>query len=293
MCTRASQNFAQGDAKAALKAFNDHGLIILHDRLKPAIDTLVDDWSTAQQHGPDLRLAVLTKTNAEARAIAGVLREGLREEGAISRREIHLSAVDPSGNSHSLPVSVGDHLVALRRVDHLGVVNGTALRVELIKVSRRTGIVTICARCGDRLISFTPTDFADGKGRVRLANGLVSTIFRAQGMTVDRAFILLTGRLDRHDAYVLASRSAGDTRWYGARSGIDAVIRAENDNPKEIDDAGRLEYLAQRLSRERIETTTLDLVDVAEMARRHANRLRDRELSHELETRSKCTGSPI
>lgn len=281
----ASQAFARGEAKAALKAFNDRGLVVLHDRLKPAIDALVEDWSAARRAQPGHRLAVLAKTNAEARAVGAVLRERLREEGAIGRREISLSAVDPSGNNHWLPVSVGDHLVALRRVDKLGVVNGTSLHVESIKVSRLTEVATITARCGDRLIRFTAADFADGRGRARLANGLVSTIFRAQGVTVDKAFVVLTGRLDRHDAYVLASRSTGDTRWYGARNSIDAAIRAESENPKEaIEDTRRLEYLAKRLSRERIKTTTLDLVDVAEMARRHAHRdrHRDRELGHEL-----------
>lgn len=281
----AGRAFACGDAESALNAFNDRGLIVLHDRLKPAIDTLVEDWSAARRADPNFRFAILAKTNAEARAMAGVLRERLREEGAIARREICLPAVDPSGNSHSLPVAVGDHLIALRRIDPLGVVNGTSLHVEGIKVSHSNKTVAITARCGDRVIKFTPDDFADGKGRVQLANGLVSTIFRAQGLTVDKAFVILTGRLDRRDAYVLATRSRGDTKWYGARNSIDGAIRADSENPDEaIDDSRRLGYLAQRLSRDRIKTTTLDLIDVAEIARRHTNRdhHRSRELSHEL-----------
>jgi hypothetical protein len=113
----------------------------------------------------------------------------------------------------------------------------------------------------------------------------VSTAFRAQGLTVDRAFVLLTDRLDRHDAYVLASRSTVETRWYGARNGIDAGIRATcEDLEQTIDDVRRLDYLAERLSRERIKSTTLDLVDVAAIAQQHAARTRSRtsELSHEL-----------
>jgi conjugative relaxase-like TrwC/TraI family protein len=281
----AGQAFARGDAKSALGAFHDHGLIAFHDQLKPAIEALVEDWSATRRENPDLRLAILAKTNAEARAMATLLREKLKGEGAIKRREISLPAVDPSGNSHSLSVAVGDHLIALRRIDHLGVVNGTSLHVEGIRVSRLTKVVTITARCGDHLIKFTPADFADGKDRVLLANGLVSTIFRAQGLTVDRAFVLLTDRLDRRDAYVLATRSRGDTKWYGARNSIDGAIRSDSDDAATpIDDARRLQYLAQRLSRDRIKTTTLDLIDIAEMTRRHADRdrSRDRELGHEL-----------
>jgi conjugative relaxase-like TrwC/TraI family protein len=277
--------FASGDAKSGLAAFHERGLIALHDQLKSAVDALVDDWSTARLTSPGERLIVLAKTNAESRAVGAALRNRLRSEGLVGQREIVLPAADASGNAHSLSVAVGDHLVALRRVDRLGVVNGTALQVERIKTSRLTKAVQITARCGDRRITFSPTEFADAKGRIRLANGLVSTAFRAQGLTVDRAFVLLTDRLDRHDAYVLASRSTVETRWYGARNGIDAGIRATcEDLDQTIDDVRRLDYLAERLSRERIKSTTLDLVDVAAIAQQHAARTRSRasELSHEL-----------
>lgn len=277
--------FARGDAKSGLAAFQESGLITLHDELKSAVDALVEDWSVARLTSPGERLIVLAKTNAEARALGTALRNRLRSEGLIEQREIALAAADASGNACTLPISVGDHLVALRRVDRLGVVNGTTLRVEGIKTTRLTKSVQITARCGDRRITFSPTEFADAKGRVRLANGLVSTAFRAQGLTVDRAFVWLTDRLDRHDAYVMASRSTAQTRWYGARNSVDAGIRASCDDLEQtINDARRLDYLAERLSRERIKSTTLDLVDVASIAQRHAARTqsRARELSHEL-----------
>ena len=277
--------FACGDAESGLAAFQERGLIALHDQLKSAVDALVEDWSVARLTSPTERLIVLAKTNAEGRALGTALRNRLRSEGLIEQREIALAAADASSNAYILPISVGDHLVALRRVDRLGVVNGTALRVERIKISRLTKTAQITARCGDRRITFSPTEFADAKGRIRLANGLVSTVFRAQGLTVDRAFVWLTDRLDRHDAYVMASRSTAQTRWYGTRHSVDAGIRASCDDPDQaIDDARRLDYLAERLSRERIKSTTLDLVDVAAIAQQHAARTRSQasELSYEL-----------
>ena len=277
--------FACGDAQSGLAAFHERGLVAFHDQLKSAVEALVDDWSVARLTSPAERLIVLAKTNAEARALGAALRNRLRSEGRIGQSEIVLPAADASGNAHALPVAVGDHLVALRRVDRLGVVNGTALEVEGIKTSRLTKTVQITARCGDRRITFSPTEFADAKGRIRLANGLVSTAFRAQGLTVYRAFVWLTDRLDRHDAYVMASRSTAETRWYGARNSLDAGLRASCDDlDQTIDDARRLNYLAERLSRERIKSTTLDLVDVAAIAQQHAARARSRlsELSHEL-----------
>jgi len=280
----APQAFARGDAEAALRAFDEHGLIEFYDGLKPTVDALADAWQQARLSRPSEQITVLTKTNAEARAVAAVLRDRLKREGVVGTREVLLSAVDASGNPHTLPVAAGDTLVALRRVDQLGVVNGTPLVVERVKVARLTKKVTITARRGDEIIKFTPEDIADGKGRVRLANGLVSTIFRSQGATVGQAFVLLNDRFDRHDAYVSASRARGDTSFFCSRS-IDSSIRAASgDFHSAIDDTQRLDHLAQRLSRERIKTTTLDLIDVAKFAEAHTRRERNRqkELGHEL-----------
>jgi conjugative relaxase-like TrwC/TraI family protein len=280
----APQAFARGDAKTALKAFDDHGLIEFHDGLKPTVDALADAWQKARLARPNEELIVLTKSNAEARAVAAVLRERLKREGVVGIREVLLPAVDASGNSHTLPVAAGDTLIALRRIDRLGVINGTPLVVERVKVARVTKKVTITARRGGEIIHFTPEDIADGKGRVRLANGLVSTIFRAQGVTVDQTFVLLSEKFDRHDSYVSASRAIGDTRFFCSRS-MDSSIRAESgDFGSALDDAQRIDHLARRLSRERVKTTTLDLIDVAKYAERHATRQRSRrkELGYEL-----------
>lgn len=280
----APQAFARGDAETALKAYDERGLVEFHDGLKPTVDALADAWQEARRSRPSEQITVLAKSNTEGRAVAAVLRGRLKREGVVGTREVLLPAVDASGNPHTLPVAAGDTLVALRRVDQLGVVNGTTLVVERIKVARLTKKVTITARRGDKVIQFTPDDISDGKGRVRLANGLVSTIFRAQGATVDQAFVLLSDRFDRHDAYVSASRARGDTRFFCSRS-IDSSIRAASgDFHSPIDDAQRLDHLAKRLSREGIKTTTLDLIDVAEFAKAHTRRERSRrkELSHEL-----------
>jgi conjugative relaxase-like TrwC/TraI family protein len=279
----APQAFARGEAKEALAAFDDRGLVKLHDGLKATVEALADDWQRARASSPKNSIAVVTKTNAECRAVASVLRERLKLAGAIGSREIILPAVDASGNSHMLPVAVGDSLVSLCRIDGLGVVNGTPLRIERISVARATNAITITAQRGSDLINFAPEEFANGKGRVRLANGLVSTIFRSQGVTVDQAFVLLNDRFDRHDALVSSSRSRGDTHLYVARTGaLDSAIRAEGEG--NVDDKRRIDYLARRLSRERVKTTTLDLVDAGLYAKRHAARGRGRskELSHEL-----------
>ena len=281
----APQAFARGDAKAALEAYSSRGLIELHDGIRPTVEALADAWQAVRHASPEKTILITTKTNAEARAVSGILRDRLRHEGIICGRDVALPAVDASGNPYTLNIACGDTIVSLCRVDRLAVVNGTSMVVERITGALSGKPIKITARRGAETITFRAEEFADGKGRIRLGNGLVSTLFRSQGITVDQTLVLLSGRFDRHDAYVAASRACDDTRFFCDRKSIDAAIRADSgDFRAAIDDAQRIEQLARKLSRERIKTTTLDLIDVAKYAERGAPRERDRnkELSHEL-----------
>jgi hypothetical protein len=126
-------------------------LLAFHEGLKPAVEALADDWEKARRSAPNDKVIILTKTNAESRAVASVLRDRLKCDGALDQREILLPAADASGNVHTLPIAVGEHLIALRRNDRLGVVNGTPLVVEAVNVDRAKTI-TISARRGDDII---------------------------------------------------------------------------------------------------------------------------------------------
>lgn len=281
----APQAFARGDAKAALKTFDKHGLVEMHDGLRPTVEALADAWQQARHSNSLQSILVLAKTNAEARAVTSILRKRLREEGVIRGQEVSLPAVDASGNAFTLNIARGDTIVSLCRLDRIGAVNGTPLVVERIAVSKITKSVKITAKLGADIVTFKTDEFADAKGRIRLGSGLVSTLFKAQGATVDQALVLLNDKYDRHDSYVAASRARGDTRFFLNKLSIDGAIRAESgDFHAPIKDAERLDHLANRLSRERVKTTTLDLIDIAQYAERHATRerRRTRELGHEL-----------
>jgi conjugative relaxase-like TrwC/TraI family protein len=281
----APQAFARGDAEAALEAYSSRGFVELHDGIRPAVEALADAWQAARREAPTKTILVTTKTNAEARAVSGILRDRLRQEGIVRGPDVALSAVDASGNPNTLNIARGDTIVSLCRVDRIGVVNGTPMVVERIVGAIPGESVKITARRGPNTVTFRTDEFADSKGRIRLGNGLVSTLFRSQGITVDQSLVLLSGRFDRHDAYVAASRARDDTRFFCDRKSIDAAIRADSgDFRAAIDDAQRIDELARKLSRERIKTTTLDLIDIAKYAERNAPHERDRkkELSYEL-----------
>src|SRR3954452_9148028 len=82
-------------------------------------------------------------------------------------------------------------------------------------------------------------------------HGYAVTIHKAQGTTVDRAFILASPSLDQHLAYVALSRHRDSAILYAAR-----------------DELGDLVHMAERLGRSGAKTTTLDFEDRAKFLER-------------------------
>ena len=82
-------------------------------------------------------------------------------------------------------------------------------------------------------------------------HGYAVTIHKAQGTTVDRAFVLASPSMDQHLAYVALSRHRDSAVLYAAR-----------------DELGDLATLAERLGRSGAKTTTLDFEDRAEFLER-------------------------
>jgi hypothetical protein len=129
--------------------------------------------------------------------------------------------------------AAGDRLVFLRNDRDLGVKNGTLATVEQAAPGR------LVARL-------------DGGGRVsveqavyaQIDHGYAVTLHKAQGATVERAFVLASGGMDRHLAYVGMTRHRAAATLYAGR-----------------DDFRDEAALARRLSRARPKASTLDFAE--------------------------------
>jgi conjugative relaxase-like TrwC/TraI family protein len=274
---QAPKDFAHGRAQKALDAFSEHDQITFQDSPRAAVDAVADRWIELASVDPARTILVTAKTNAEVRALSAAIRSRLQERGAITGPEFSIEAADSSGNRHTLRLAIGDQVRFLRRHDELGVVNGTEARIVGIEQDE-AGTLRIEAERGGERISFSPADVADNKGRVRLAHAAATTLFQAQGLTVDHSLVLLSPRLDRHDAYVASSRARESTEFFIDARTLDREI--EQDAPRtanEDRDKARMTYLAGRLARQSIKTNALDYVPAQEPAR-----VRQKELDHEL-----------
>jgi hypothetical protein len=141
----------------------------------------------------------------------------------------------------------GDRVVCLRNSDALGVRSGTRGTVEAVDTARRT--LTLLADRGDRA-ELGPAYLEAGHVR----HGYALTGHSAQGVTVERAFVLGCGgqRLQEW-GYVALSRAREETRLY-----VTGEPRERESHFHDLDDRDHVTVLAQALEESAIERLAVD-----------------------------------
>ena len=144
--------------------------------------------------------------------------------------------------------------------------NGTVVTVEEFKVERAEAgtepSVLISARTEDgRAVSFRHDEIRDWYGNIRLDHGYALTITSAQGLTVDRTFLLADARPARETIYPAATRHREGLDIYVNRTPLALDIadrRADNDREVAVTDTEIRAWLAERWSRSQPKEAALD-----------------------------------
>ena len=286
----ASEALRDGEAASAIAAWHVRGRFHMGYDEEKTLSTLVDDWERYGKRNPDKSSVVLARTRAEAAALSHLMRErrfpasGAGEE-ARSRQSlrfvpekrviIHVSrGTEDDRASSPLEIAVGDRLRIGATHWEKQLFNGTVVTVEDIKV-RRGGVannpegagpegppVLITARTdGGRRVKFRHDEVRDWYGNIRLDHGYALTIASAQGLTVDRAFLLADARPARETIYPAATRHRDRLDIYVNRAPLALDIadgRADNDREVPVTDSEIRAYLAERWSRTRPKEAALD-----------------------------------
>jgi hypothetical protein len=146
----------------------------------------------------------------------------------------------------------GDRLLFRENNRDLGVKNGMLGTVERAEAAGLTDDGRLVVRLDSakgpgqgRAVSVSMADYA------AVDHGYATTIHKAQGATVDRAYVLASGTMDRHLTYVAMTRHRDEAQLYASRE----EFRAEG-------------ALSARLSRSQAKETTLDYDRAAYAQRR-------------------------
>lgn len=277
------EGLARGEVKLAVETLFNEGAIHEASGFKAAVVDAVDRWMGSDRSLPSRDTLLIARTNTNRFALDAEVRARLRESGQLTGPEVVVNAVTASGNPYKLILATGDRIRFGVRADiGDGVINGTTGTIQAI-TPQNNGHARVAAVVEGRKVDFSTRDVVDRSGHVRLGTDYATTVFSAQGLTCDRAVILADLGYDRRDLYVAVSR---------AREGVDLVvdsepitlgIRAEEGFVRSDDKIAvseRADYLAARMSRAHVKTSTLDLLPHAEG--RLAELRRQTELDHEL-----------
>ena len=269
----ASEALRDGDAASAIAAHHARGRFHIGYDEEKTLTGLVDDLDRYQRANPDKSNVVLARTRAEVRALSYLMRERHfaaltdGERADVGRVTIIVSKGSEDDRATSpLEIARGDRLRIGATHWEKQLFNGTVVTVEDFKVERAEAgtepSVLISARTEDgRHVSFHHDEIRDWYGNIRLDHGYALTITSAQGLTVDRTFLLADARPARETIYPAATRHREGLDIYVNRAPLALDIadrRADNDREAAVTDTEIRTYLAERWSRSQPQEAALD-----------------------------------
>ena len=272
----AAEALRDGDAASAIAAHHLRGRLHIGYDEEKTLTRLVDDWDRYQRANPGKSSVVLARTRAEVRALSHLMRErrfAVPADGERADTErvtvIVSRGTEDERTTSPLEIVRGDRLRIGATHWEKQLFNGTVVTVEDFKVERAEAgtepSVLISARTEDgRAVSFRHDEIRDWYGNIRLDHGYALTITLAQGLTVDRTFLLADARPARETIYPAATRHRERLDIYVNRAPLALDIadrRADNDRDVAVTDTEIRAYLAERWSRSQPKEAALDYMD--------------------------------
>jgi Ti-type conjugative transfer relaxase TraA len=221
----ASQAFAAGAVAEGLAAYAARGHVHMSES-RDAAKAAIARESAGAAWGEG-RTLILAHTNDDVRELNLLVRGERQRAGALGDEA---SFRTERGERQ---FAAGDRLVFLKNDRQLEVKNGTLATVE----QAESGRLVARLDSGERIR-------IDQSAYAHIDHGYAVTLHKAQGATVDRAFMLASGGMDRHLAYVGMTRHRDDAALYAGR-----------------DDFKDERAMVRRLGRARPKVSTLDFAE--------------------------------
>ena len=194
----ATRELATGRTAAALQRYAAAGMVHASSSTAAAQERLIGQWDFDRLERPERTQLILASTKADVQVLNGLARARLRAAGELAADHLIRTAHGPR------LMAVGDRVMFLQNERGLGVKNGSLGTLQEI-AGRRLGVrLDAAGQPGaGPLVRFDTRDYA------QLAHGYAATIHKAQGVTVDRAYVQASRQLDRHATYVALTRQRG------------------------------------------------------------------------------------
>lgn len=273
----ASVAFATHRTAEGLAAYRAAGAIRLAGDMAEARAAIVREYLADRDQRPDGTRVAMAHRRADVRALNEEIRSALQERGELARVRPSDEIGDGPPHAQERPRALiyqtsdgkrefaeGDRIVFLENNRDLGVKNGMLGTVEAVEPGRvvaRLDGATRVAGSGDyaRAVSVSMDTYS------AIDHGYATTIHKNQGATVDRAYVLASGTMDRHLTYVAMTRHREGVQLHVARDEFASrqagVLVEHGKAPFEHDATNRASYFVtvENAAGERHTTWGVDL----------------------------------
>lgn len=213
---QAAEAFASGRFADGVNAYERHGRIDWSLDLRRAREALVKQWRKDTAEGIGNRF-VFAYTNAEVNRLNAALRQVEIDRGRVDSSRSVAVKTERFG---TVELAQGDRVQFRSNDKPRGIVNGL---VGTVQRAGSDGSVQVLAENG-REIVFSAGD----EKRPEIQHGYAGTIYRAQGRTLDDAYLLHTYHWRDRPSYVAMTRARGAARLFVAQDqarGMTALVR--------------------------------------------------------------------
>ncbi len=200
----ATRDFAHGKTAAAMAAYARHDNVHWFATDDRTLDTLVARWDEVRSQAPGTSQLMLAYTRAEVRQLNEKARGRLQAQGELGHDHRCITAVGERS------LAAGERIYFLQNERQaLKVNNGTLGTITQIDGEQLQ--VDVDGVGERRQVSFCLGDYN------AIDHGYAATVYKAQGVTVDRTHLLASRYFDRHSAYVALSRHRQGADIYVSR----------------------------------------------------------------------------
>ena len=253
----AVEEFSRGEAAQALEKFIDRDLVKIAETKIDAMRNVVDAWHEGRDPSRPGEAVMLASTRADVHTLNQLARAQLKADGDLSGMEFKVT----NHNGQKLEFQEGDRLLFRKNSTALDVKNGTLGSIEQIRVEASGEYKFTVKLDNGKTVEFSPNAQNDAYDAIE--HGYALTVHKSQGITVDKAFVLVGGSMqDRETTYVQMSRVRFDSQIFFTQSQVEEAADRFLDEPLQravtLED---LKHVIQQMEQSRQKDTTLDYTE--------------------------------
>ena len=205
---------AIGQSEQALAAMRKQGSLHVQPTQEKAIENLIEDWWQAKTKQPFASTLMLAGTRSDLYRLNQAARFKMHKSGQFGAS----CEVETIHNDvHSFrEFAVGDQILFCKNQRRLGITNGDVGVLKHIQINQDGYWQFKVERDDRKIVEFSLTDDENIKSAyTAIDHAYAISVHKAQGMTVDQAFVLSSdAMIDREWSYVAVSRAREQTHFY-------------------------------------------------------------------------------